>query len=76
MLGASNDAFQALADTLPDRFDVKQKEWDNTKFLGVRIRRTAEGLTTLDQNLFINRLPLLPNDASFQVFRSVRGSVA
>lgn len=44
-------------------------------FFGIGIRSTAKGLINLDQRMFINKPLLLPNYASFQVFRIVRATV-
>lgn len=78
MLLGGNEDFQRLTESTLTRFDSKPREWDDTEFLGVRIRtllRPARHFT-LSQPEYIKLVRTMPIDITYDTFVSTRAAFA
>lgn len=71
-------AFQTACDAMLVKFQGKERVWDNTEFVGVRVStaKLEPRHYALDQAAYIDNLKLLPMDASFARFTSARAGLA
>ena len=71
-----NTEFQRLTEATLEKFDSRQREWDNVEFYGLKIKTIPGAGILIDQPDHIKRINLLPDDANFEAFRSSRSALA
>ena len=75
---AGNTSYQNLTKQMLLKFESRQREWDSVEFLGSKVRTVDTGRLQsleLSQPDFLQRLKVIPNDASFERFASIRAAV-
>jgi len=75
-IGAGDDEFEDLTAMMGERFESKEREFENVKFFGLDIKTGTQGVYEMSQRSYIEKLMLLPSDASFQLYRSVRAAAS
>ena len=71
-----NDAFQRLTEATLQTFDSRPRQWDKVEFYGIQIESTPGGSVRIHQPDHIQRIEMLPEDATFEHFRSARAALA
>lgn len=73
-----NEEFQKHTEKTLSRFDSKHREWDEFEFFGTYLRSQEYGSFTVDQTSYCKKIKqcLVPDDATFQLFRSNRATFA
>lgn len=78
ILMAGDERFQEQTELTLRRFEAKRRLYDKAEFVGVTVS-TSTGqprVLSLGQPVYADRLTLLPKDATFKAFASVRASAA
>lgn len=73
-----DQSFQTACEAMLIKFQGKDRVWDDTEFVGVRVP-TVQGRNyhyALDQVAYVDNLKLLPMDATFAKFVSARAGLA
>ncbi len=69
------DKFMEMTNATLKKFDSREREMAPTKFAGVLVSISNEGVT-LNQSEYIQRLTILPEDCTFHDLRSMRAKLA
>ena len=73
---AGDKVMQSLTELTLQRFDSRPREWDNFEFFGTSIFTVKNGHFLVSQKAYINRLKPLLLDASLELFRTYRATLA
>ena len=73
---AGNEKFQELTKATLEKFDSRKREWNILKFFGCTIETLEPGVFKISQPDYIFKLHLVPSDATFDQYRSLRAKVA
>jgi hypothetical protein len=58
------------------KFDSRERQFDNFTFAGVDVSTEADGQFELSQAIYIRKLVVLPEEATFPEFRSMRAKLS
>ena len=75
-LGTGNEAFASLTSQMSRDFESKPRTWNILDFFGMNISRSEAGFIEIQQFEYVSKMNLVPEDASFALFRSCRAALA
>jgi hypothetical protein len=73
---SGNADFLKLPDMSQQKFDSRERQFDNFTFAGVDISTEDDGQFALSQTVYIRKLVVLPEEATFPEFRSMRAKLS
>ncbi|CDF33317.1 unnamed protein product [Chondrus crispus] len=73
---AGNKAFQELTNATLRKFESRERIWDSFEFFGCAIKTIAPGQFTISQVDYLSKVGRVPDDCSFNLYRSVRAEAA